>query len=132
MAANQRDDARLDKLAVILRISDQAISLLRLAVKAAVWITLIISTADTVQTLAGQSTTIGLNFFVELWSALDLSCRWAWIVALGAVVYGVLQGNLRRRKTAYLQGRIRQLEMERDKGRSSSGLTTRGDTPKGG
>ena len=52
-------------------------------------------------------------------------------VAVGAagLVYGHVQGRLRRITVMHLGSRIRELETARDPNRSSSGLTESGETP---
>lgn len=51
-----------------------------------------------------------------------------WIVAVIAVCYGLAEQRLRKRKTEYLQGRIRELEQRIDPKRTGSGLLTTGET----
>ncbi|MEE9610424.1 MAG: hypothetical protein V3W19_04190, partial [Desulfatiglandales bacterium] len=99
-------------------------------VKYGFWAILVIDTADTIKTLAGSSTKIDLNFFVELWSGIGLGTWSAWIVAVTAIIYGGLQSKLRKRAIKYLHRRIKELELNQDASRSSSGLTERGETPK--
>ena len=45
-----------------------------------------------------------------------------------ALIYGVLQRKLRRDAIQRLHGRVEALEKERDPSRTSSTLTSRGDT----
>lgn len=71
------------------------------------------------------------NVFVHIFSFLDAKTKWGpWTIAIVAILYGLVERELRRRKTAYLHGRITMLEKTIDPSRSSSGLNTRGETPK--
>ncbi len=136
MDATESDGVQLERIRLIFRVFDKLFDFLRLAAKLTVVIFLLSSIVSIVKAVAGTDTAVNidsdLHFFVTLWSAIDLSCRWAWVVSLVAILFGLLQAKLRRRKTAYLQGRIRELEQRLDSNRSSSGLTPTGDTPKGG
>ncbi len=53
---------------------------------------------------------------------------YAWTLAVLAIGYGYLQRRERLIKTAYLQGRISQLELKIDSTRSSSQLSSDGST----
>ena len=77
----------------------------------------------------------GKTTIAELTVALS-GTGWSGVVALaglifggGGVAYGHAQARLRRKNTQYLGPRIGQLERMIDPKRSSSGLTTSGDTP---
>jgi hypothetical protein len=76
--------------------------------------------------LAGQATTasIGLNLLGDL----RLSDAFAVIFAGGGIGYGARQKHLRHTTVERLQGRLKELEAHIDAGRSSSHLTTRGET----
>jgi hypothetical protein len=70
------------------------------------------------------------NVVVHLFSLFDAKTKWGpWTIAVVAILYGLVERELRRRKTAYLQGRIAKLESKIDPDRSSSGLNKRGETP---
>lgn len=77
-----------------------------------------------VDSLSGLSTAadIQLSFLV------DISVYIAWLAGAGGVGYGLHQRKLRRDTVERLQARITELESEVDPGRTSSGLTGRGDT----
>ena len=79
-----------------------------------------------VDALSGQKTVadIGVRFFGEI----SISTAVAWIFGIGGAGYGLRQRSLRRETTEKLQGRIKHLEKHYDPGRSSSGLTERGET----
>ncbi len=76
--------------------------------------------------LAGNTTvaSIGLGVF----SDVKLSDIFGYLFGGSGVAYGIAQKRLRRRKVHHLQGRIKELETQFDPGRTSSGLTTHGDT----
>lgn len=80
-----------------------------------------------IDTLAGQTTNADIG--VRLLADVKLSEVFAYIFGSGAVAYGWRQRSLRKSTIERLQGRIRSLESILDPDRSSSGLTTRGDTP---
>ena len=76
--------------------------------------------------LSGKHTfaDIGIRFLAEI----PVSIGIAWVLAVGAVLYGLRQNKLRKDTVERLQNRIQSLEKTIDPGRSSSQLTTRGDT----
>jgi hypothetical protein len=76
--------------------------------------------------LAGNTTVanIGLTVFGDV----KLSDVFGYVFGGSGVAYGLAQKRLRRNKTHYLQGRIKDLETKLDPQRTSSGLTTHGDT----
>ncbi len=79
-----------------------------------------------VAVLAGNTTvtSIGLGVF----SDVKLSDLFGYLFGGSGVAYGLAQKRLRRRKVHHLQRRIKDLESLLDPKRSSSGLTTHGDT----
>lgn len=77
-----------------------------------------------VDSLAGLSTDADL----QLSFLIDVSVYLAWIAGASGVAYGAKQRKLRRDTVERLQIRITELEKEIDPGRTSSGLTGRGDT----
>jgi hypothetical protein len=72
------------------------------------------------------------NVFIHLFSKIGTERIVYWVLIISVLFYAWLQQRLRYKKTAYLQGRIRQLEKTIDPERTSSGLTETGQTPKGG
>ena len=79
-----------------------------------------------IESLAGQKTSadIGVNFLANI----DISVALAWAVGAGGVLYGSKQKKLRKDTIEKLQKRIKELELKSDFNRSSSELTSRGDT----
>ena len=124
------------KIQATLQIVDRVITLLGRMVQAVIWIVAILSLADIVEAIAGHATELSVegqvDIFVKLFSELDLGCKAAWITAVLGIFYGYIQHRLRRRKTKYLADRVKELEKQIDSGRTGSGLTPSGDTPKGG
>ena len=79
-----------------------------------------------VSALAGKNTNadIGVNFLANI----RVSEAVAWIFGTCGIGYGWRQRALRKSTIERLQGRVKTLESEFDKRRSSSNLTERGDT----
>lgn len=79
-----------------------------------------------IESLSGKYTLadIGVNFL----SQMDVSITLAWGAGLMAVVYGLKQRKLRKDTIERMQLRVHQLETKIDPNRSSSNLTSRGDT----
>lgn len=76
--------------------------------------------------LAGKQTNadIGINVLSEMRMSESL----AWLLGGSGVAYGMAQRRLRRSTVERLHGRIKKLETAHDAQRSSSELTTRGET----
>ena len=79
-----------------------------------------------IDALSGKATSSNIN--VPFLANLRLRNLLPWVLALGAVVYGWRQRDLRKTTVERLQARIRDLERRYDPNRSTSGLTPRGDT----
>ena len=79
-----------------------------------------------IEALAGETTAadIGINLLADV----RLSEVFAVLFGGGGVIYGIRQRSLRRSAVERLQGRVKKLEKQEDPGRTSSGLTPRGDT----
>ncbi len=119
----------------ILNLVDRVAGIITLGIKSVVTLASLASVVFVIDVLAEHgfkadiNVNANANVAVYLFSLLDSKTRWLpWGVALIAIIYGLIQRELRRRKTAYLQGRIVRLEQQIDPGRTSSGLTTRGET----
>ena len=78
--------------------------------------------------LAGEQTMadIGIRFFADL----RISSALAWLFGGGGALYGLRQRKLRRDTIERLEGRVKKYEKQLDPKRSSSRLTTRGETRK--
>lgn len=79
-----------------------------------------------VKEIAGSSTDASIA--VEFLANFNVSVTLAWAAAVGGILFGFVQRHLRRNTVERLQGRITDLETERDPNRSSSELTRRGET----
>ena len=76
--------------------------------------------------LAGKTTfaDIGINFLADI----RVSETLAWIFGGSCAAYGWHQRALRKKTVERLQQRVVKFESEKDSGRTSSQLTTRGST----
>lgn len=92
------------------------------------------------------ATTVGVSYFIfRIFEALAGKTTFAYIfttflaniniqiaiavsLAISGVGYGIYQKRLRKKTTEKLHKRIKELETYFDANRSTSGLTTRGDT----
>lgn len=78
------------------------------------------------EALAGQKTELYLEALLGAFAAVHVA---VWIGLAGATtVWALAERKLRHRVIVRLHTRIREIEMERDPNRSSSGLTTKGQT----
>lgn len=83
---------------------------------------------ECLQHMAGQSTIIDIALGLALHVLAKVEVAIAITLAGLATVWALAERALRRRKTDYMQGRIRELEQRLDPNRSTSGLTSRGKT----
>lgn len=79
-----------------------------------------------VDALAGQQTTADIG--INLLGKFELSDVFAVLFGGGGLFYGVQQKRLRQSTVERLQGRVRGFEKDKDRDRTSSGLTPRGET----
>lgn len=84
--------------------------------------------SEIVSDLAGQTTYADIGIDVGILAEVGTSQVLAWALALGAVIWALLERSLRRKTIERLTGRIRDLEESEDPNRSSSNLTPRGKT----
>jgi hypothetical protein len=68
------------------------------------------------------------NVIVSFLGTMEISNAIAWIFGAGGVAYGYKQRNLKAETVERLQSRIKELEKKFDSRRSSSQLTTKGET----
>lgn len=80
----------------------------------------------TIDSLAGQATAADIG--IKLFSNIRISTALAWLLAGSGVFYGTMQRKLKGDTVERLQARIQELEKQRDPNRTSSDLTTRGET----
>jgi hypothetical protein len=76
--------------------------------------------------LGGQKTDIAISLVLNVLARMEILITLT--LAGGAATWAVVERSLRRRKTEYMQGRIRELEERLDPKRSTSGLTPKGKT----
>lgn len=83
-----------------------------------------------VDTLSGKQTDaiFDVGIITSITASVAFKNVLPWILAFLGVGYGLKQRSLRKTTIERLQDRIRELEKHVDPGRSSSGLTPRGDT----
>ncbi|MDF1790252.1 MAG: hypothetical protein P1U88_00005 [Thalassobaculaceae bacterium] len=81
---------------------------------------------DAVKQFAGEETSIFVSAFFSL--VADIKFAVAVTLAGGAAGWAMVERWLRHRKVDQLQGRVRDLELDIDPRRSTSGLTTKGKT----
>ena len=81
-----------------------------------------------VEVLAGETTVADFGVGVRLFASVRVSQLVAWALAGMSVAYGLGQRTLRRKTIERLQGRITVLEAQIDPGRTSSRLSSGGET----
>lgn len=81
----------------------------------------------TVDTLAGDRTVADIG--IRVLGDIRISAILPMAVGFGGILYGYRQRSLRKSAIERLASRNRNLERRTDPGRTSSGLTSRGDTP---
>lgn len=79
-----------------------------------------------IECLAGQATFADVG--IEILADVNVSKALAWVFGASGALYGLRQRSLRKTTVERLQDRVRELETGIDPGRSSSGLTPRGNT----
>ncbi|RYH70476.1 MAG: hypothetical protein EON54_01365 [Alcaligenaceae bacterium] len=79
-----------------------------------------------IDALAGRAT--NANIVLSLLANVDFSAILLWGAGAGGVGYGYSQNRLRKRTVSHLHRRIQQYERELDPNRSSSNLSSTGDT----
>lgn len=77
--------------------------------------------------LAGDRTVADIG--IRVLGDFRISAVLPMAVGIGGAFYGHRQRSLRKKTVERLASRIRELERQADPARSSSGLTSRGDTP---
>jgi hypothetical protein len=108
---------------------DGIADILALLIKSAMWVALAYFALLAIRALAGRTTSATFALAVHWLSSERKAEVSAWIVAFVAIIYGMFERSLRKRKTSYMQERIRSLESKMDPDRTSTGLTESGDTP---
>lgn len=83
-------------------------------------------TFKSVEALSGRHTAADIG--IKLLANVTISKGLAYLLGVGGVGYGLRQRGLRRTTVERMHRRVRELEARHDPKRSSSGLTTRGET----
>lgn len=104
----------------------KSFELAREVVKASVWLGGFYYAYRSIVELAGKQTDAKIAIAYIFSSGNDYGLPW--VLAICGLVYGYIERRLRERKTAYLQGRIRELEEKIDPNRKGSGLLPTGRT----
>jgi hypothetical protein len=81
-----------------------------------------------VDSIAGKTTAFQAAITVGFSLLWDIRLVVAFSLAGATTIWAVAERWLRHRKVNYLQGRIKDLELNIDPGRTTSGLTTKGRT----
>jgi hypothetical protein len=81
-----------------------------------------------IDSVAGKTTAFQAAVTVGFSLLWDIRFVVAFSVAGAASVWAAAERWLRHRKVEHLQGRVKELELQIDPGRSTSGLTTKGRT----
>jgi hypothetical protein len=79
-----------------------------------------------IDALAGNVTFASI--VIDVLGSTGISVALGWLFGVVGITYGLFQRKLRKDVVERLAGRIKKYEMEKDKRRSSSRLTERGDT----
>lgn len=82
--------------------------------------------AGAMQALAGKETTTTLIMSISANARWSIGISWALTLLMGVLVF--FERRLRKGTVERLSLRTKELELQLDRGRSSSQLTTRGDT----
>jgi hypothetical protein len=104
----------------------QRYSTVRTAIKALAWAFGAYVGFGALKEFAGQSTSVAVSLILN--ALVDLKFVITLTLAGAACAWAVLERALRLRKVERMQSRITELETKIDPGRSSSGLTPRGQT----
>lgn len=115
---------------VLVRLIDRGFPALASVVKWLVLLGMVRYGADAIGYLAGQQTTANISLLVEFFTNTGggvVAGTGASAGALGCA-YGWYERKLRQKSVDRLHGRIKHLETDIDPNRTSSGLTTRGET----
>lgn len=117
---------KIDKSDAYTLIYIKLIDLTRISVQSLTWILCFYFGSQSIASLAGNTTTA--NVAISYFTGADSTYGLPWIAAIVGLGYGLAQRKLRQQKTRHFQDRITKLESIIDKNRSSSGLTTDGQT----
>lgn len=120
-ALSKSAEERVEKV----RVNERYVTL-RTLIRAAAGFGVAVFGFQALEKFAGQDTSVALNAAFSV--VADLRVVLAVSLAGVATVWALIERRLRQRKTDNLQGRIRDLETKLDIKRTTSGLTTKGQT----
>lgn len=92
------------------------------------WVLIVSEASDAVIALAGETTAADFGF--RFLGNLRVSTAVAWTLAAFGLGYGSWERQVRKTKVQQMETHIHDLERGRDPGRTTSGLTSRGDSPR--
>jgi hypothetical protein len=104
----------------------QRYSTARTAVKAVAWGFAAYVGFGALREFAGQDTSVAISLILN--ALVDFKFVISITLAGAACAWAVAERALRHRKVEQMEGRLKMLETKIDPGRSSSGLTSRGET----
>ena len=117
---------KIDKSDAKTLIYIKLIDLSKIIFQSITWISGFYFGSQSIASLAGNNTTA--NFAISYFTSADSTYGLPWIAALAGLGYGFLERKIRQQKTRHFQDRITKLERIIDRKRSTSGLTTDGQT----
>jgi hypothetical protein len=132
VATRQRGHGSLDRLEAeneFLRrggVAEEIGKTVRVLLICAACVAIVYLLGHAIESLSGKET--NANIFIDLLGKIEVSVVLSWVVGGAGIAYGRYERKLRKSTIDRLQGRIKSLEQELDPNRSSSKLTTTGDT----
>lgn len=92
------------------------------------WVWIVSEASDAVVALAGETTAADFGF--RFLGNLQVSTAVAWTLAVFGVGYGSWERRVRKAKVEQMEMHLHELERGKDAGRTTSGLNSRGDSPR--
>lgn len=115
-----------DKLAF--QRTDERYKTVRTLIRTAGWVVGAVILYLIVIELAGKDTTVNVLASMLVSLLVDIKFTLVAVLAVTTTIWAFVERGFRRNKVEALQARIRTLETQIDPGRTSSGLTPRGET----
>ncbi|QDM16569.1 hypothetical protein FNL55_11330 [Tardiphaga sp. vice352] len=110
---------------------DQLYATIRTAIRSAATVAVFYFAFQALEALGGQDTNLSIAVSLVFSAFAELKFAIALAGISATTIWAIAERKLRHRKVDYLQERIKRLETIIDSGRSSSGLTTTGQTHPG-
>ena len=92
------------------------------------WVAIVPEVSEAVIALAGETTAADIRF--RFLGNLRVSAAVAWTLAVFGVGYGSWERRGRKAEVQQTETHLHELEVGKDPGRTTSGLNTRGDSPR--